>query len=392
MAGRGLRRHPRSRAFRPGQHPGFEWLETRQLLSGSDLTQDVVNLLENGTRSGSVTLDNVTLGSFLSASSVTVQFQNISQQGSDWSGTVSVSASTASVAIGQDFNAQIQGNGTSGSVGLSGSYTLNDQPDGQGSYQLSVADLTASVSDVLTASASNVQLLYDPAGSSSQSLAQIGSLSAQIIPFDNTQVTLSNLDVYEDGFSLQNATVGAGAFTLGSILSVDGPSLTLSGISYTAGSSLAGTISLGAGTATLFPGESGFTATVDGFQGSYTLNTNAFSLSASDADVAIGQVLSATATGLSIAYDPSAASPLTIASTTINLSSPDFPGLSAEATDFQASETGFSLASATLSDSSSIEVGGVLDLSGLEVTATGLSYQTDPPTGHGDGGVAATGS
>ena len=78
--------------FRPGDYnQGIEPLETRQLLS-SDLTQDIVNLLDNGTTTGSVTLNEVTLGSFLSSSSVTVSFQNISQTGSDWSGTVSVSA------------------------------------------------------------------------------------------------------------------------------------------------------------------------------------------------------------------------------------------------------------------------------------------------------------
>jgi hypothetical protein len=67
-------------------------------------------------------------------------------------------------------------------VGLSGSYTLNDQPADQGSYQLSVAQLTASVPSILATSASNVQLQFDPAGPSTQQLAQIGSLSAQINP------------------------------------------------------------------------------------------------------------------------------------------------------------------------------------------------------------------
>jgi hypothetical protein len=187
-------------------------------------------------------------------------------------------------------------------------------------------------------------------------------------------LNLSNLAVYEDGFSLQDGTVTAGAFTLGDILSVDQPSLTFSGVSYMTGSSLAGTIALGAGTATLFPGKSGFTATVDGFQGSYTLNTNAFSLSASDVNVAIGQVLAADATGLSIAYNPSAITPLTVSANTISLTSPDFTGLSATATQFQASNAGFSLGSATLSAPNSIELSGFLELDGLQVSATGLNY------------------
>ena len=54
-----------------------------------------------------------------------------------------------------------------------------------------------------------------------------------------------------------------------------------------------------------------------------------FSLSADDVAVAIGQVLKADATGLSIAYDPTASPALTVSSKTIDLTSPDFPGLDA---------------------------------------------------------------
>ena len=131
----------------------------------------------------------------------------------------------------------------------------------------------------------------------------------------------------------------------------------------------------------LFPGKSGFTATVNNFGGSYDLNAGALSLTADDVKVSIGQVLAADATGLSIAYDPTASPALTVSSKTIDLTSPDFPGLDATATDFTASSAGFSLGSATLSDSSPITLGGLLELDGLQVTATGLSYQTNPPSG-----------
>ncbi len=357
--------------FHPGDyHQGFEPLEPRQLLSG-DLTQQIVNLLDNGTTTGSVTLNDVTLGSFLSSSSVTVSFQNISQTGSDWSGTVSVSAATASIAIGQEFNGQIQGDGTAGSQGLTGSYTLNDQPVGQGTYALTVTDLSTSVPNVLSASASDVQLQYNPAGSNSQEIAQVGSLSATIIPLDNAQISLSNLDVYENGFTLGDATVSAGSFALGGFLTVDNPSLSFSNVAYTDGAALTGTIGIAVGTATLFPGQSAFaTASVANFSGSYDLSTGDLTLSASDVNLAIGQILAVDATGLTFDYAPGS---LSIGASTIDLSSPDFPGVSAGASNLELTSSGFSLGSAMLS-ASSLKLGGFLQADDLTVSVPALSY------------------
>ena len=261
---------------------GFESLELRQLLS-VDLTQEIGNLVDGGTASGSQTVNNVTLGNFLSADSVTVTLSDFSSQGSgDWTGTVSVTAQTASISIGSELTGTI--------TGLSGSYALNDQLLDQGTYSLTLSSLTASVPDVLSTTLSNVGLGYDPSGSSSQSLATIGSLNAQIIPFGNTQVALNDLDILEDGFSLGSGTVSAGSFTVGGLVSVDNPSLTFTDLAYTDGSSpsLTGTISVSGGAATLFPGQTAFTAVVDGFNGTYNFSTDALSLSATDVDVTIG--------------------------------------------------------------------------------------------------------
>jgi hypothetical protein len=377
----GIPRRRGKHAFRPGGHrQGFEFLETRQLLS-VDLTQEIVNLLDDHSTTASVTLNDVTLGSFLTANSVMVSFQNISQQGSDWSGTVSVSADTASITIGQDFSGQIQGDGTAGSVGLSGSYSLSDRPADQGSYQLSVTSLTASVPNVLNATASDVQLQFDPAGSSTQQLAHVGSLSATIIPFENTQVSLSNLDIFENGFTLADASVSARSFTLGSFLTVDDPSVSFSNVAYTDGAALAGTLSIGVGTATLFPNKSAFTATVHKFTGSYDLNSGELTLGADDAKLAIGQILAADASGLTFDYNPSASPSLTVASATIDVQSPDFPGIDATATNFTASSAGFSLASVKLTAPSSVTLGGFLKADGLYVEADNLDYQTSPPAG-----------
>ena len=225
----------------------------RQLLNGSsDLTQDIQNLINGGTTTGSVDLPNVTLGSFFSSGDVTVSFQNLTQQGSNWSGSVSIAAGSASLALGQAFSAQIQGNAQN-SVGLSGTYTLNNQPLGQGAYAITATELNVTASNLLTGTASNVEIDYSPSAAPGQKLAHIGSLTASLTPFANASATLTNLDVYDNGFALENGSINAGPFTLGSILTVTNPSLTFSGVGDIVGSSPTGTIALGAGLRSFSP-------------------------------------------------------------------------------------------------------------------------------------------
>ncbi len=370
-------------------HPGngglaFECLEERRLLSGTnDLTQEIENLLTSGTTTGSVNLPNVTLGSFLSSSDVTISFQNISQQGSDWSGTVSVTADSASLQLGQAFSGQITGD-SQNSVGLTGSYTLNNQPLGQGAYALNLTELDVTASNLLAGMATNVQITYDPGAAPGQKLAHVDSLSATITPFDNATATLTNLDIFDNGFQLENGTVSLDSFTLGNILSVTNPSATFSNIADTVGSSPTGTIGLTVGSAELFPGQSTFTAKVDNFTGTYDLASSALSVTADDVSVSVGDILDAEATGLAFVYNPSAASPLVVAASSVNLTSPLFPKVDATISNLQADSSGLSIGNATLATTpqdATVDLGGVIEASGLSVSVQNFKYSTNPPAG-----------
>ena len=360
---------------------GFEFLEPRQLLS-ADLTQDIVNLLDSGTTTGSVTLNDVTLGSFLSTSSVTVSFQNITQSGSDWTGTVSVSAASASLAIGSAVSAQI--NGESGSPGITGSYTLTNQPAGQGAYQLSASQFDLTLSHLLTAQSSDIAIDYSPTAAAGQELVQVGSLSATLLPFDNTTVTVDNLDIFDNGFSLGNATVTAPSMTLGQVLTIDQPSLTLSGVGYTDGA-FTGTIGLGATTASLFPGQSAFSATVDAPSGSYSLASQTLTLSTGNLDLSVGHVLQATGSQLSFSLDDSQSPPAaTFDAQQITLTSPDFPSATGTIADFSGTNAGFTIGSATLTDSTAVTLSNLLEFSSPTLTVSNFSYtpgESTPVTG-----------
>ena len=157
-------------------------LETRQLLSGvSDLTADIVQLLNNNQTSAPTDLGNVSLGSDLSFKDVTVSFApGIVHSGSNWTAAVTVSATSASLTVGSGATAQITGAGNN--PGLTGTYTLTDQPASQGAYQLTADQFDLTLSNLLTAHSSNVTVDYSPAAAAGQELVQIGSLSATILP------------------------------------------------------------------------------------------------------------------------------------------------------------------------------------------------------------------
>ncbi|MHB1557670.1 MAG: beta strand repeat-containing protein [Isosphaeraceae bacterium] len=350
----------------------YEILETRRLLSG-DLTSDIGQLLSNGQTTSPVDLGTVSLGNDISFNNVTVSFPGgLTQSGSDWTGTVSVSATSASLAIGSDVSAQISGQGTA--PGIAGSYTLTNQPAGQGAYQLSASQFDLTLANLLTAQASNIAIDYSPTAAPGQKLVQVGSLSATLLPFDNTAVTVDNLDILDNGFTLGDGTITAPPITLGNVLSIDQPSLTLTDVGYTSGA-WTGTIGLNAATASLFPGQSDFSATVDAPAGSYSLASQTLTLSAGNLDVSVGHVLQATGSKLSFSLDDSQSPPAaTFDAQSITLTSPDFPNATGTIADFSGTNTGFAIGSASLTGASAVTFSHVLMLSSPTLSVSNFSY------------------
>ena len=151
------------------------------------------------------------------------------------------------------MGATAQITGAAGNPGLTGSYTLTNQPASQGAYQLTASQFELTLSNLLTANSSDVTVDYSPAAAPGQELVQIGSLSATILPLDNATATVNNLDIFDNHLTLGDGTVSAGPITLGNILSIDQPSLTLASVGYNAGL-FTGTIGLKASSASAVPG------------------------------------------------------------------------------------------------------------------------------------------
>ena len=162
------------------------------------------------------------------------------------------------------------------------------------------------------------------------------------------------------------------------------PSLELSAVKYEVGSALSGTIGLNVQSASIMTGDSAFTAEVDGFSGKYDLATSAFTLKADEAKLKLGEILNADATGLALSYDPAASPPLSVATDTVTLTSDLFPKIKGVARNFLADADGVSFDDASLvSDpsDSTIDIGGVIEATGLSVGVTGFDYRTNPGPG-----------
>ncbi len=344
-----------ARCFRPGG-AAFETLEDRLLLSTSDLTQEIDNLLTSGNVSVPVNLGDVSLGSFLTAKNVTASFQDISQQGANWSGTVTLSADTASVILGSEFDGEIKGNAQN-AHGLIGSYALNNQPLGDGAYSLGVTELDVTVPNVLTGTATGVTLGYAPGAPAGQQIAQVASLSATLTALDNATATLNNLDVFDNGFKLADASITADSLSIGSMLAITSPTVSFSGVDYTVGSPFEGTIGLSSKSVTLFPNKP-TTASVWDFSGTYDVANEALSLKAGSTTIDFGSDVTVTADGLNFNLSNGGQS----VSVSVDSATADIPKLdvSGSLTGLAITNDGFSVASATFTDNTTVAIGSVL--------------------------------
>ena len=344
----------------------MERLEARQLLS-SDLTaligDKITDNLTTAGASGTFDLGSITLGSFLTSPDVSVTLNDVTESGSLFSGTVSVTAASATLGMGS----------VTGSISeLTGTYKLSDQALDDGAYGLTAGQISVTVPGALQAGATGVDVDYSPSAGVGQTIATLNSATATLIPLNNATLSLSNLAIRDNGFTLGDATVTGGPISLGSVVSVTAPSISFSNVAYTTGKALTGTIAAQAASATLFPGNATLTASVTNFEGTYTLGTGALSLQADSAEVAVGKIFDAKATDIGLTWDGTNA---TVDLNSATLTSPLFPGASATLSDFHGSNTGFTVAQADLL-APEIKLGGVLDIQGLDLGVTGLSYAT----------------
>ena len=181
-----------------------------------------------------------------------------------------------------------------------------------GAFSISVQKFQLVVGTVLTANASDVLITYDPEDSDPhQQLVQIG---AGTITFNQFNITgsLTNLKVYKDGFHFDSVTIAyTGTVTMGSILSLKDPSVTLTDFGVTFGGSNTtitanGTLTLAVASATLNVGSS-FTATATTLSITVALDPDHLgdtTITAGTVTLVFGTAVSISATNISINTAP----------------------------------------------------------------------------------------
>jgi hypothetical protein len=195
----------------------------------------------------------------------------------------------------------------------------------------------------------------------------------------------------------------AGTFTLGSILTVDTPGVSISNFAIdrlTGSISGTGTgdptIEITAGGASLFPGNSSITATISptdpggtGLDATFDLVTNAFSINVQQFELVVGSVLTADASGVLIAYNPADNDPhqqlVQIKSGTIAFG--QF-GISGGLTNLTIYKDGFNFDSVTIAYTKPVKLGSVLTLADPSLTLTNFGVTFSG----GNASVSETGS
>jgi hypothetical protein len=330
--------------------------------------------------SGSVALPNVTLGSFLTITTPTLTVENLAYtSGGPLTGRLGLAAGSASLSLGSALTATITDGPDADNLAISGGFDLTSK-----AFRIDADQMALSIPGLLTSSAAGLLISYDPDGPAGQTLVELASFEARVIPIDVT-VTLTDLVIRENGFSVGRGGVELPDFSLGSFLTITNPTIEFIDVAYTSGGSLQGTIGVAASTASLFPGKS-FSASISdgpdadtrGISGGLNLTTGAFSLQVDQFSLAVSDVLTARASGVTIAYDPEGPEVQTLVTiTTGTVSFPRF-GLEGSVSQLVVRTDGFKFGSATITATATVRLGAMFEMSGFSVTITnfGVNYAT----------------
>ena len=360
--------------------PGVRRLPSQENLSSQEsgpisnayVIVDLVTTIDSyltSNESGSVIVAEAKLGGFLDLFTLTLDFSGIVYSaGSYDSGLVDITTQTGELFPGQSAFVLIT-DGDSDGISISGTHN-----PGTGQFGLTLEQFELNIPSVLTASAENVTIEYNPAGASNQKLVKIGSFEMVLLVLDNTTAQVNNLIIRQDGFSVENASVSVAAATWLNTLELSNFDLIFTDVNFsTTGPALSGTIDVSATTIKLFPSQDFFTTEITTFSGSYNLGTSALSLSATNLKIAFSDVLLLELGTASFSMDAGAGT-FSASVASGMLSSPRFTDLpSISVTNLVINQAGLSFDNVTLSPTD-INIASLLTVSQLGMQVDGFSY------------------
>src|SRR5262249_12754743 len=177
-------------------------------------------------------------------------------------------------------------------------------------------------------------------------------------------------------------------FTIGSVLELDSPTVGISGmVVHDDGTFSAGTISIGAASATLFPGNTTFTASATNIAGTYDFQAESFSLTMDTFSLAVGEMLKVEGDNLSITYDPTNPDPhqqlISVDSATIDIPKLGLTGVFApsQAGDpgLVVYKDGFHISSGTLTKTGTYSISSIVTFVDPSVSVSNFDVVFGPP-------------
>ncbi len=201
----------------------------------------------------------------------------------------------------------------------------------------------------------------------------VGSATAVATDFPELGAgVLTGLVITRGSAGFESLTFDAGAANLRDVLAFDALSLAFTGVTYTyASATLAGTATLSAATAALFPGGTAFSATAHALAGTFDLQAGLDSLviTADELEVMVHDRLRLFAEDVSFAF----ASHTVATLATVEATLPDFPGLGAATiSELVITRDGFTAGSAAFGPADLDR--GPLQFSALTATLAAIAY------------------
>jgi hypothetical protein len=222
-------------------------------------------------KNGDFTLTSATLGtssisipSVLNVDSPEVSVSNLEVDSTGaTTGTIGVQAASATVFPGKAFTASVTGdpNASPPVPGLDGTFAL-----GSDTFDLAIDHFELDVSNAVKATANGVEIKYDPSDTTDP-LMTIKSGSVNV-PAVGITGDITELDVYRDGFHFNQFSVTKDTATIGSLLTANNITVTMTdfGVTYGAAVTYSGSISVTASSAS-FGVAGGFSANATGLSG-----------------------------------------------------------------------------------------------------------------------------
>lgn len=331
--------------------------------------------------SATLPLDTIQFGTYLEIVNPTITMQNInySTSGSS-SGTITITSDASSIFPGRSFEVLL----TDGTEDANTFATVTTLNVGTGALSSEIDQLDLKISDLVNVHSSNITFGYDPSISGTQTLVHLGSAQVTSPKFSGLgTVNITNMDLLSTGFTLESLRwdqAPSSTVSMGSMMVFEQVFLEVSNVSFNLSTgNFIGTITVGAARAELFPEKTTITALATDLSGSITLSSSAIpglNISASSFEFAYGDMVSMSATGVSLTPDANM-NLLFIASATADIPS---LGISGSMTNFLARQDGiFGMEQLTinLQDSFVQGLASFIPVTVNEVSLTGWDWDTN---------------